>query len=208
MLDDVTTRLLSAVGRHDKQTTMACMNRYVFDATLVVVDRKVAVGAITNALNAFPQDAEVLGGVLCALDRVSGEATLVAVPMAGLLRVTKPFEHRILLVQACARLLSHHNRSQRVLEALPQSAEACARWLARYPDDDKIGYWCAHALCKAAGQEPEDVKAKHGTVGCDRVDVAVVAGATAARHFEVQVHGEAWSQFLLDRLYPRLRACD
>ena len=43
-------------------------------------------------------------------------------------------------VQACARLLSHHNRSQRVLEALPQSAEACARWLARYPADDKIGW--------------------------------------------------------------------
>ena len=57
----------------------------------------------------------------------------------------------------------------------------------------------------AAGQVPEDVKMEHGWLGVEKMDVAIVKGAVATQLIEVCVNGNAWNEYVLSNLYPRLR---
>ena len=65
-----------------------------------------------------------------------------------------------------------------------------------------MAYYGALTMIHAASLD--DVKARHGVVGEDKVAVALVKGAVATRAVEIYHHGRAWNALVLD-LFPRLR---
>lgn len=199
----ITSRLQQAVAASDRPTTMQCLRAYVYDRTLTWDDRAAAVDAILHILEVFPRDAAAVGGSFCAMAHVTTEDASFSV--AAILHAIKHHEKNAMVVAAAARLLSNHVHTSRVLETLPPLAEAAAEWIQLHPTDHNIAYWAAHILIKAAGQEPDDVKTEHGSIGVEGVDVAVVKGAVATQRIEVYVNGTAWNAHVLANLYPRLR---
>ena len=189
----------------DRATVMRCLSAYVSWYAATAAEREAAVDAIRGTMRAFPRDAGVVGGCLCALAHASGFGT-VSLPVEAILDAVKPFEASPLMVQAAARVLMHHARSPRVLDGLPSLAEAAARWIGKHPTSRNVAYFCAHILIRCAGQEPDDVQTFHGRMGEEAVAVAVVAGCVATQVIEVTVQGAAWNAYILATLYPRLRA--
>ena len=88
---------------------------------------------------------------------------------------------------------------------LPRVAEATARAVKMYPNDEDVVYYTGRIMIVAASLDPEEVRNHHGMVGEDALNVAIVTCAVAVGTIEVHIHGQAWNAYLLENIFPRLR---
>ena len=133
--------------------------------------------------------------------------TEAAIPVHIVLNAVKPHEKTLLVVQAASRLMSFHVSSLQVQERLPEVAEAAARWLTFFPSDSDVAYYAATTLVTVAAQEPTGTIQAHGKVGADSIAASVVKGATAAhQHVEYRIEAVPWNEWIIARLFRRLRA--
>jgi hypothetical protein len=197
----VATGNVSAVG----QCLTAFMQRTVSYASST--ERQAAVDAIADALRAFPKHVGLVAGALGAMTHASLCVTEAAIPVHIVLNAVKPHEKTLLVVQAASRLMSFHVSSLQVQERLPELAEAAARWLTLFPSDPDVAYYAAITLVTVAAQEPTGTIQAHGKVGADSIAASVVKGATAAhQHVEYRIEAVPWNEWIIARLFRRLRA--
>lgn len=203
----VTTRLRHAVTLRDRAAVVSSLTAFCFDPITfdAPLERAAAAEAVVCAMRAWPQDAGVVGGGLCALYHVTERAEKLDVPVADVLTAVKPFASDPLVVAAASRVLSAHTQTASVMVELPRVAEAAAQWLAIHDAD--VAHWAAHVLIKAAGQEPADVRREHGSMAAWAIDASVVKGAVLAEQAmpQVRIRDDSWSSYVLEHLYPRLR---
>ena len=214
-------RLRDAVAERDREAVLCRLLPFVYESTTTRAHplAELAMDSVMQAIEAFPLDGGVVGRGMCALVHVGKDSCDdVAMPVDRVLDVLRTYEatarnqadppsraDATLVVQTALRLLDHHVCSPHVMDALPRLSEATARWLQRYDDDPVVAFYGGLILIKVASQEARDVRGTHGRAGVDARDVAVVAGATAAKHVDVCVRGQPWNAYVLDTLFPRLR---
>lgn len=201
----VHARMSSAGG--DRAMVMRCLATVVHDQTLTYptrAHRTHMMDAIVTAAKTFPWDAGVVGGCLCAITHASGFAMEVSVPVGTVVDMVKAHESNAMVVRAAMRLLHCHVAHSHV--ELPRMAEVTVRWVKMHPNDQDVAYYAARIMIVAASLEPEEVRNHHGMVGEDALAVAIVTCAVAVGTIQVYIHGQAWNAYLLDKIFPRLRA--
>ena len=185
------TRLPQAIASRDATGVLACLRAHVYDGV------RESPSTILDAMVAFPKSPLVVGACLCALAHIDGEI----IDLPTVLPIVKRLERtHVAVVRAAARLVSLH------ATVPPTVAQAVARWITLYPRDPDICYYGSIALLAAAGREPADVRKDHGRCGVVALDCAVIVGAVAMRRVEVYHGPTPWNDFVLDHLFPRLRA--
>lgn len=203
----VHARMSSASNAGDRAIVMRCLATVVHDPTLTYptrAHRTQVMDAIVTAAKTFPRDAGVVGGCLCAITHASGFAMEVSVPVDTVVDMLKAHEFNAMVVRAATRLLHCHVAHSYV--ELPRVAELTARWVKIHPNDHDVAYFTARIMIIAASLEPQEVRNHHGMVGEDALNVAIVTCAVAVGAIEVYIQGQAWNAYLLERIFPRLRA--
>ena len=198
-----TQQLLTAVRENDNVKTANALGVFV-QGNLTADDPSdgtTAAESILASLEAFPRDSFLAALVLAALNRIRQfhhvDATLT---------IAKQFHNDGMVIECASRLMCNHAASAEGLQKLPSVANAAADWIATFPHNGNISYWGSAILVIGGGLEPEDVKKVHGQTGLDKLELAVIRGAMATKQVELYVEGFPWNDWVLHKLYPRLRS--
>ena len=204
-----TQQLLTAVRNNDAVATVHCVAAFVPADNVVADDPsdwKTAGEVLIAAVNMFPSQALLSGLALAALHRVGEWSDHVDAVVSIASRFQRGGDGSAKkVVQCAARLLQAYVLSPRGMEKLPSVVTAAARWIEWFPDDEYVAYWCGIVLTTAAAIEPVDIKRLHGQSGVEAVAVGLVHGCTATRVTELTIEHRPWNQWVLDKLFPRMR---
>lgn len=160
--------------------------------------------ALAEAMaDAWPGDTDVCGLALCAAvhARATGEHGAIPTLLDAALGCLERHGSDLALTQAGLRFL----RKQTSLEQEPRLAAVVAKAMLTHRQDQAVHFYGGWIFLLLHAVEPKEIAAKHGELGMAAVVEKTIQVAAGGTMRTVLVDGVPWQDFVLTKLYPRLR---